>query len=73
MSEQPIKPPVKFELTDGDKINETWRRLRKHLEARVDVLHRELENDAPEIEHAKRRGRIAELRALLALDKTPNT
>lgn len=67
-----IKPPEKFELKESDKNSETWRRLKKHINERINVLHLELEQDQPESKTAEKRGRIAAFKSLLSLDKTTN-
>lgn len=66
-----VTPPVPFSLTPGDKDSSTWARLKKHLQARLEVLHRELEQTSTEAVTAERRGRIAEVRRLLSLDPNP--
>lgn len=66
-----IKPPEPFKLSPSDKDSLTWARLKKHLQARQEVLRNELENDLDPVETAKRRGHLREIKGLLALDK-PN-
>ena len=55
-------------LTRDDLLGATWQRARAHLEKRRDELRAQLERDtAPEVT-AKLRGRLAEIKELLALD-----
>lgn len=54
-------------LTPGDKVSGLWRQLTEHWTARIEALRTRLEGDITEAEAAKLRGRIAELRANLAL------
>lgn len=62
-------PEDRFTLNQQDLDSATWARLKKHFAQRIDVLARRLEGDLNDRETANFRGRIAELRALLALDK----
>lgn len=43
-----------------------WRQLKAHIEARLDVYRRRNDSGLNEIETAKLRGRIAELKLLLS-------
>lgn len=64
-----MNEPVSFRLTPGDKQSETWARIKKHLSARREVLRFELEKDRSETDSANLRGRIAEIRLLLDLER----
>ncbi|MEK9796293.1 MAG: hypothetical protein VW713_06045 [Alphaproteobacteria bacterium] len=66
-----MTPPERFALSDSDKTSPTWLRIKKHLQARVEALRNELEQDLPEDRTAKVRGRLAEVRALLSVEKDP--
>lgn len=66
-----IKAPVQFALTSSDRDSPTWTRLKKHLQARLEVLHREIAQDLSETQTAKLRGRIAQINEMLSLDKNP--
>ncbi len=57
-------------LTQEDFRHPTWQRLSEHLETRLNCLR--LMNDMPQDAEktANIRGAIAEIKALLALDKT---
>jgi hypothetical protein len=59
-------------LTLDERRGAAWQRLRKHIDMRIDVLRRINDNDADAATTAKTRGRIAELRRLLA-DADPDT
>lgn len=64
-----IQAPARFALTESDRDSQTWTRLKKHLQARLEALHRENANDLSETQTAKLRGRIAMVQELLSLDK----
>jgi len=66
---KPIEPPERIALTPGDKQSSLWIKLAGHINERIGRLQRELEGPLAPEETANRRGRIAELRALLALEK----
>jgi hypothetical protein len=66
---EPIIPSQAFALKDSDIHGETWVRLKKHLKGRIELLRAQNEGDLDDVATAKLRGRIAELRVLLALDK----
>ncbi len=54
-------------LTADDMRTPTWQRARQQLEARLASKRVELEKDADPVTTAKLRGRIAEIKELLAL------
>lgn len=58
-----------------DPYSETWRRVRKHATDEIEIARTELERSGmPAIDTEFRRGRIAALRALLALgEPKPDT
>lgn len=62
-----IKKPLV--LTEADKRSELWLALMTRMESRIEALRRENEGDLNEAQTANKRGRIAELRAMLALHK----
>jgi hypothetical protein len=70
MSSLPKKPaelgPV---LMDSDRASPTWTKLREHYEKRLATLRAQNDNEQPAEETAKLRGRIAEVKRLLAMDK----
>lgn len=66
---KPIVAPEQFLLKDSDKSSETWGRLRRHLESRIEYLRLKLEAESSEAQTSNLRGRIAEIRNLLALGK----
>ena len=61
-------PPT---MDPRDFQTDTWKRLAARLEARIDELHQDLEKTLDEAATARVRGRIAELRTLLALPGAP--
>lgn len=65
---EPQLPQV-LALTESDRLSPTWTRLKKHLQGRLEALHNELEQDLPEEKTAKVRGRLAEVKSLLSLEK----
>lgn len=65
---EPQLPQV-LALTESDRLSPTWTRLKKHLQGRLEALRNELEQDLPEEKTAKVRGRLAEVKSLLSLEK----
>lgn len=55
-------------LTLDDLRSQTWARLQEHLERRRAALQTQLEKDSSPEVTAKLRGRVAEIKELLALD-----
>ena len=62
-------PDLPFKLTQADKGSPVWGALMGHWAKRIEQLRSQLEGDIPEMTAAKIRGRIAEVRACMALDK----
>lgn len=58
-----------FKLTEQERGSALWQRLKAHIESRLESHRRKNDNDAPDEKTAKLRGRIAECKILLALDK----
>lgn len=54
-------------LTAELRHSATWVVLKKHLEGRLDILRRQNDGDMDERRSARLRGRIAEVKAMLAL------
>lgn len=58
-------------LSDTDKLSPVWIAMKKYLEERIESMRCKLENESlTEIQTAALRGRIAEMRGILALEKT---
>lgn len=57
-----------MELTHADKQTELWEKLRTHLNERLALLRSQNDNDTSADATAKQRGRIAEIKSLLALE-----
>jgi len=57
-----------FRLTDIDRNTPLWLALRAHLERRLESQRAKNDTDLSPDETAKVRGRIAEIKALLALE-----
>ncbi len=55
-----------FELTNIERESALWKKLELHLLLRLEEARRRNEADLNEVETAKLRGRILELKALLA-------
>lgn len=67
---QIINPPqAPFKLAASDRESQTWARLKRHIEERIETLRVENEADLDPSATAKTRGRIAELKSLLRLAK----
>jgi len=58
-------------LTKNELKSAVWTKLSAHLKNRLTSLHKELENDLVQDDTNKVRGRIAEIRKLLAIEKEP--
>lgn len=56
-------------ITQGDKSSPTWGKLKAHLMERRDKLRAKNDNDLNEYDTAKLRGQIAEVTALINMDK----
>lgn len=68
MTEQ--KPP--FALTAEDRVSRTWSRLEQHLSDRLQQLRHDNDKPLDATETAALRGRITEVKRLLALaDEAP--
>lgn len=66
-----MKPEPAFALTDRDRDSDLWRRILAHLNQSLDSLRKQNDSPAGEVETAAIRGRITQLKALIALDKPP--
>ena len=64
-------PLERFRLLPNDLSSSLWLRLREHLKARLDELHKLLEKDQSEMETARLRGTIKCYRELLNLEAMP--
>lgn len=63
----------RIELSDAEKCSAAWGKVQAYLEKRLTELRIANDRDMTEQETAKQRGRIAEVRAMLALaDDRPN-
>lgn len=58
------------QLTPGDFLTPTWRKLEAHLTARMAELRESNDQDLDDRATARTRGAIAEIKNLLALDIT---
>lgn len=54
-------------LTPPERVSALWQSLARHWRGRINELQARLEGDLSEADTAKLRGRLAELRANLAL------
>ena len=59
---------IEFRISDAQ--NPLWLRLKPYLEERLVMLRTKNDGDLSEIETANIRGRIAEVKSLLALDES---
>lgn len=64
----PKDPAPKFKLTKQEINSAVWIRLMEYFEDRLTQLRAENDADRNEIDTAKHRGRIAELKAWKSLD-----
>lgn len=63
-----MTPAPRLILTPFEKATPIWGRLFQDWQTRLEQLRSKLEGDITEVEAAKLRGRIAEIRANLSLD-----
>ena len=63
------QPKQRLTLTRDEKESKLWKRLLEHCESRLQTLRMQNDGDKSEIETAKLRGRILEVKAFLGLDK----
>lgn len=62
-----------FKLRPLERDSDVWKRIREHLETRLETMRRKNDGDLGPEDTAKVRGRIAELKYLLGLDKPAPT
>lgn len=65
-------PKDHFSLSNEEKDSKLWTRLVEHFESKLMSLRIQNEGDKTEIETAKLRGRIAEIKSILSLGKETN-
>ena len=58
-----------IEFSESDRYSSAWLRLKEYLEKRLAYYRIQNDQDADEKETATLRGRIAELKAVIALDE----
>lgn len=59
----------KIKLTHEEKSSKLWKKIRQHVTERISLLRNQNDADSNEIDTAKIRGRIAEAKGLLELEK----
>ena len=55
-------------LTRSEIASTAWQRIRKHIEGRIEDLRKQNDGALDEIETARLRGRIAEMKLLLSIE-----
>jgi len=58
--------PRDLKLTDAELVSGMWMKMRTHLQARLDLLRRQNDGNLDPTDTADVRGRIAEIKHLLA-------
>lgn len=58
-------------LNRNDLQSAVWIKVKKHLQARIEELRMQNDFQQPEVQTAATRGRIDELKGILALEKAP--
>lgn len=53
-------------LDNMERSTSAWLRVKEHIEKRIETLRKQNDSDKPDLATAKLRGRIAELKELLA-------
>jgi len=66
---KPITPEPKFKLSKAQVNSPIWNELMNYFIDRLDQLRCENDSNKDEVQTANHRGRIAEIKALIALDK----
>lgn len=61
----------KLILNGAEAQTALWQKIKAHYEKQLDLLRKQNDGELNEIETAKMRGRILEVKAILALDKLP--
>lgn len=56
-------------ITEDEKESKLWKKLKEHIETRLDLLRKKNDGNLDEFETARLRGRISELKSFFALDK----
>ena len=64
-----MKPPMI--LTIEERRSPLWRKLAEHYESRLESLRNQNDGDRADVDTAKLRGRIAEVKLLLSLGHDP--
>lgn len=62
---------MRLEISLHERDSTLWKKLKAYWEGRLADARRQIEADLNEIETAKRRGRIAELKHMLDLERAP--
>lgn len=60
-----------MELSQGERLSTTWRKVYEHLEGRLRTAQLQLEASTPFEKTLELRGQIREIRALMDLNKEP--
>ena len=64
--------PTEIVLSERERIDPLWLRLRERLQARLDLYRRQNDNDLTPEQTAMLRGRIRELKYLIAAGESPD-
>lgn len=67
----PVEIRQDIVLSIEEKLTPVWRKIVKHYEHRLDELRQQNDSDFNELTTAKLRGRIIEVKVLLALNNDP--
>lgn len=60
-----------MKLEENELMSSTWIKLEEHMKNRLSVLRGQNDGDLNEMQTARLRGRIAELKSLLGLSEDP--
>jgi hypothetical protein len=66
------QPELPFALTSSERNSALWLRLDRYWKDRLDRLRAQNDGDKSDIETANLRGRIAELKTIVALGREQN-
>ena len=63
------EPKLPLALTHEERLSPLWQKLKEHWEARLSSLRKDNDREQPESATAQLRGRLAELKLTLSLDR----
>ena len=59
----------RFELSNAEKDSAIWKKLKAHLESRLDTMRKQNDHDLSPDDTSRQRGKIALCKEILGLDR----